>query len=117
MIGHPLREGDLLARRYLLRERIGAGGMSVIWRAWDNSLERTVAVKTLDGPAGTDREMSRREARAGARIEHPHAIQVYDYGETVTPRGRVAADVVMQLLAGEPRAGRLANGPLPWREA
>ncbi|WP_432827934.1 serine/threonine-protein kinase [Dactylosporangium sp. CA-092794] len=115
-----LREGDLLARRYLLKRPVGAGGMSVVWRAWDTTLERTVAVKVLDGPIASDggqRDRIRREARAAARIEHPHAIGVYDYGETVTPRGRVAAYVVMQLLEGESLAARLAGGPLPWPEA
>jgi eukaryotic-like serine/threonine-protein kinase len=115
-----LQEGDVLARRYRLGQRIGSGGMSVIWRAWDEALQRTVAVKVLDGPLGTDhahREMIQREARAAARIEHPHAIQVYDYGETVTPRGRIAAYVVMQLLDGTSLADRLASGPLPWPEA
>jgi serine/threonine protein kinase len=110
----------LLARRYRLVERIGAGGMSVIWRGWDEALHRTVAIKVLDGPLSTDgghRDRIRREARAAARIEHPHAIQVYDYGETVTPGGRVAAFVVMQLLDGAPLADRLAEGALPWPEA
>ncbi|MDG6109212.1 serine/threonine-protein kinase [Dactylosporangium aurantiacum] len=103
-----------------MRRPVGAGGMSVVWRAWDNTLERTVAVKVLDGPVGTDggqRERIRREARAAARIEHPNAIGVYDYGETVTPHGRIAAYVVMQLLDGVSLAGRLAEGPLPWQDA
>lgn len=94
--------------------------MSVVWRAWDSTLERTVAVKVLDGPIGTDggqRDRIRREARAAARIEHPNAIGVYDYGETVTPHGRIAAYVVMQLLDGTSLAGRLAEGPLPWPDA
>ncbi|GGM65141.1 protein kinase [Dactylosporangium sucinum] len=115
-----LREGDVLARRYILKEPVGTGGMSVVWRAWDSTLERTVAVKVLDGPIGTDgghRDRIRREARAAARIEHPNAIGVYDYGETVTPRGRIAAYVVMQLLDGASLASRLVEGPLPWQEA
>ncbi|WP_460495037.1 serine/threonine-protein kinase [Dactylosporangium cerinum] len=115
-----LRQGDVLARRYILRQPVGAGGMSVVWRAWDSNLERTVAVKVLDGPVGTDggqRERIRREARAAARIEHPNAIGVYDYGETVTPHGRIAAYVVMQLLDGVSLADRLAEGPLPWVDA
>jgi serine/threonine protein kinase len=115
-----LREGDVLARRYILKHPVGAGGMSVVWRAWDNTLERTVAVKVLDGPIGTDigqRDRIRREARAAARIEHPNAIGVYDYGETVTAHGRIAAYVVMQLLDGVSLAGRLAEGPLPWADA
>lgn len=120
MRGGHLREGDVLARRYILRQPVGAGGMSVVWRAWDATLERTVAVKVLDGPIASDggqRDRIRREARAAARIEHPNAIGVYDYGETVTPRGRVAAYVVMQLLDGASLASRLAGGPLPWPEA
>ncbi|GAA1565217.1 hypothetical protein GCM10009827_103480 [Dactylosporangium maewongense] len=115
-----LREGDVLARRYILKQPVGAGGMSVVWRAWDSTLERTVAVKVLDGPIGTDvgqRDRIRREARAAARIEHPNAIGVYDYGETVTTHGRIAAYVVMQLLDGTSLAGRLAEGPLPWTDA
>ena len=110
----------MLARRYILKETVGTGGMSVVWRAWDSTLERTVAVKVLDGPVGTDggdRDRIRREARAAARIEHPNAIGVYDYGETVTPRGRIAAYVVMQLLDGASLASRLVSGPLPWSEA
>ncbi|MFF0243338.1 protein kinase domain-containing protein [Streptosporangium sandarakinum] len=115
-----LQAGDVLARRYDLVEPIAAGGMSVIWRAFDRSLQRQVAVKVLDGDLGSDRgdrELIRREARATARLIHPDAIEVYDYGETVTARGRLAAYVVMRLLEGRPLADRIAEGPLPWREA
>ncbi|GIH25674.1 hypothetical protein Aph01nite_39840 [Acrocarpospora phusangensis] len=115
-----LAEGDVLTRRYLLQERIATGGMSVIWRAFDQSLQRTVAIKVLDGALDGDnpgRELIRREARATARLIHPDAIEVYDYGETVTPRGRLAAYVVMRLLEGRSLADRLSEGPLPWAEA
>ncbi|MEV0198528.1 serine/threonine-protein kinase [Nonomuraea sp. NPDC050691] len=105
--------GDVLARRYVLLERIASGGTSVLWRARDTALERLVAVKVLQ----EERELARREARTTARLEHPDAIEVYDYGETVTARGRVAAYVVMRLLDGVSLAERLAAGPLPWREA
>ncbi|MBB2909261.1 serine/threonine protein kinase [Streptosporangium becharense] len=123
-MSHPdpggLRAGDVLTRRYLLLERIAWGGMSVIWRAFDQSLQRMVAVKLLDGELGADRgerELIRREARATARLVHPDAIEVYDYGETVTSHGRLAAYVVMRLLEGHPLADRIAEGPLPWAEA
>ncbi|GLW10411.1 hypothetical protein Misp01_55390 [Microtetraspora sp. NBRC 13810] len=115
-----LHEGDVLTRRYRLLERIASGGMSAIWRAFDQSLHRMVAVKVLDGPLGGDhgeRELMRREARATARLIHPDAIEVYDYGETVTSGGRMAAFVVMRLLDGTPLADRITEGPLPWREA
>lgn len=115
-----LREGDVLTRRYLLQERIATGGMSVIWRAFDQSLQRMVAIKVLDGSLDDDnpgRELMRREARATARLIHPDAIEVYDYGETVTNGGRLAAFVVMRLLEGRSLADRVAEGPLPWPEA
>ncbi|NUW36136.1 serine/threonine protein kinase [Nonomuraea sp. SMC257] len=110
---HQHEPGDVLARRYVLLERIASGGTSVLWRARDSALERLVAVKVLQ----EERELARREARTTARLEHPDAIEVYDYGETVTARGRVAAYVVMRLLDGVPLAERLSAGPLPWREA
>ncbi len=115
-----LREGDVLTRRYLLQERIATGGMSVIWRAFDQSLQRMVAIKVLDGSLDDDnpgRELMRREARATARLIHPDAIEVYDYGETVTNGGRLASFVVMRLLEGRSLADRVIEGPLPWAEA
>ncbi|GII31045.1 serine/threonine-protein kinase [Planotetraspora mira] len=115
-----LGAGDVLTRRYLLQERIATGGVSVIWRAFDQSLQRVVAIKVLDGSLDGDdpgRELIRREARATARLIHPDAIEVYDYGETVTSGGRLAAYVVMRLLEGRPLSDRIAEGPLPWREA
>lgn len=115
-----LRAGDVLTRRYLLLEPIAWGGMSVIWRAFDQSLQRMVAVKLLDGEIGADRggrELIRREARATARLIHPDAIEVYDYGEAVTSYGRLAAYVVMRLLEGRPLSDRISEGPLPWADA
>ncbi|MET8157872.1 serine/threonine-protein kinase [Sphaerisporangium sp. NPDC005289] len=116
-----MQEGDVLTRRYRLVEQIASGGMSAIWRAFDQSLHRTVAIKVLDGCVGGDhggRDLIRREARATARLIHPDAIEVYDYGETVTARGRLAAYVVMRLLDGRPLSERICEeGPLPWREA
>ncbi|GGO14613.1 hypothetical protein GCM10010116_29490 [Microbispora rosea subsp. aerata] len=94
--------------------------MSVIWRAFDQSLQRMVAIKVLDGSLDDDnpgRELMRREARATARLIHPDAIEVYDYGETVTNGGRLASFVVMRLLEGRSLADRIIEGPLPWAEA
>jgi serine/threonine-protein kinase len=112
--------GDLLARRYRLIDRLGAGGMSVVWRARDELLDRLVAVKWLDTELGGDelyRNLVRREAWATARIKHPAVAAVYDYGEVFGRDGRVRAYVVMEMLDGEPLATRLRLGPMPWREA
>ncbi|MFE2601430.1 serine/threonine-protein kinase [Streptomyces sp. NPDC059396] len=70
--------GDLVAGRYLLEERIGAGGMGVVWRAYDSKLDRPVAVKCarVDDARLVKRLMS--EARIAARLHHPHIVSVFD---------------------------------------
>ncbi|MER7416293.1 protein kinase [Micromonospora peucetia] len=115
-----LHPGRLLARRYRLVDQIGAGGMSVIWRARDEVLDRVVALKVLAPSLAADarfRDMVREEARAAAQLVHPHVTSVHDYGETVAPDGSITSFVVMELLAGEELEVRLTEGPLPWTEA
>ncbi|BCJ66580.1 serine/threonine-protein kinase [Polymorphospora rubra] len=115
-----LHPGGLLARRYRLIDRIGAGGMSVIWRSRDELLDRVVALKVLAEELAADarfRGMVREEARAAAQLVHPHVTSVHDYGETVAPDGTVTAFVVMELLSGQELESRLTEGPLPWPEA
>jgi serine/threonine protein kinase len=114
-----LRGGDLLGDRYRLIDRIGAGGMSVIWRAKDETLDRLVAVKVLDPQLAGDerlRELARREAWAAARLNHPDVASVHDFVR-FRRGGREVAIIVLQLVAGEPLADRIAMGPLPWPEA
>jgi serine/threonine-protein kinase len=113
-------EGDLLNGRYRLIEPIGSGGMAVVWRARDESLERLVAVKVLNTELAVDqriRELVRREARTAAQLTHPQSTPVYDYGESATPSGGPCTFVVMQLLEGEGLDERLSAGPLPWKDA
>ncbi|MEH1168597.1 protein kinase [Micromonospora sp. CPCC 205539] len=115
-----LHPGRLLARRYRLIDQIGAGGMSVIWRARDEVLDRVVALKVLAPSLAADarfRDMVREEARAAAQLVHPHVTSVHDYGETVAPDGSITSFVVMELLNGEGLELRLIEGPLPWAEA
>ena len=76
--------GTLLCGRYRLEERIGSGGMSTVYRAFDETLERWVAIKVLhqtmeDDPVQLER--FRREARTVARLSHPHVVTVIDAGE------------------------------------
>lgn len=110
-----VRTDAVLAGRYRLRRRLGAGGMSVVWLAYDRVLERPVAIKVLSGTGHTDR--IRTEARAVARLVHPHVVNVFDYAETTTPDGTVLPFVVMELVDGESLAERLRTGPLPWPTA
>jgi len=71
----------LLADRYRLLRVAGAGGMATIYQAWDQRLERTVAVKVLHAHLADDPVLVRRfrtEARHVAALSHPHIVQVYD---------------------------------------
>ncbi|GIJ23260.1 hypothetical protein Vlu01_38840 [Micromonospora lutea] len=115
-----LQPGRLLATRYRLLDQIGAGGMSVIWRAHDEVLDRVVALKVLAPSLAADarfRDMVREEARAAAQLVHPNVTSVHDYGETVSPDGAITSFVVMELLSGEELEFRLTEGPLPWPQA
>ncbi|MFD5078907.1 serine/threonine-protein kinase [Streptomyces sp. NPDC058371] len=71
--------GDRIADRYLLQAPIGSGGMGVVWLAWDERLERRVAVKCarLDDDRATRRLMG--EARNAGRLHHPNIVGVFDF--------------------------------------
>ena len=64
--------------RYRLRERLGAGGFGVVWRAHDEVLRREVAVKRIPLAAGEDGERATREALASARLAHPAIVALYE---------------------------------------
>jgi tetratricopeptide (TPR) repeat protein/predicted Ser/Thr protein kinase len=70
--------------RYVLLERLGAGGMGVVFAAWDPELDRRVAIKLIsDRSPKLHRQLQarlRREAQAMARLAHPNVVQVYDAG-------------------------------------
>jgi hypothetical protein len=94
-----------LAGRYVLEELIATGGMATVWRARDEVLARTVAVKVLQGQLGEDpafAERFRREAVAAARLSHPNIISVFDTGED----GGVYF-IVMEYLEGTTLSGLL----------
>ena len=111
--------GQLIARRYRLRERLGQGGMSIVWRADDDVLGREVAVKVLSAVLAGDphqRRLIRDEARAAARLRHANVVAVYDYGE-FTDAGGTTSFVVMELADGRTLADMLTGGRLPWQVA
>ena len=99
---------------YRLIEKIGEGGMGMVWKALDTNLDREVALKILpsrvaDDPAALAR--FRREARALAALSHPHILAIHDSGSEAG-----VTFVVMELLEGETLKRRLAEGPLPLRK-
>jgi eukaryotic-like serine/threonine-protein kinase len=104
-------EGERIASRYRLVERLGAGAMADVWRAEDEELDRTVAVKLLRPDA--DRARFDREAHAAAALTHPNVNQLFDYGEA---EGRPF--MVLEYLPGGSLDDRLRPGePLPDAEA
>ncbi|MEU7586013.1 protein kinase [Micromonospora sp. NPDC049230] len=107
-----MQRDQLLAGRYRLLERLGSGGMSAVHRAYDEVLERDVAVKMLVASDTSARQRIRAEAKAAARLSHPHVTGVYDYGESPLD-GSPVPFVVMELLGGLTLEQRLATGPLP----
>jgi serine/threonine-protein kinase len=103
--------GRVLAGRYRLEARLGGGGMSIVWRAYDEVLRRRVAVKVVAPRRGNEvlaRDRIRTEARAAMRLNHPHIAKVLDYSYSAgTPY------VVMELLDGPTLAERMRVGRLP----
>ena len=73
----------LLNNRYQLLHTLGAGGMAVVYRAYDRMLERPVAIKILRQDFSGDnsfRERFRQEARSAANLSHPNIVTVHDFG-------------------------------------
>ena len=97
--------------RYRVLRHLGAGGMSSVWVAHDEQLDREVAIKLLQGPHD-ERTVARlvREAQALAALSHPNVVQVYGTGRS---DGRVY--MVMELVSGRSLAAWLRE-PRPWRE-
>ena len=96
---------------YEVLERVGAGGMGVVWKARDTRLMRLVALKSL-GPA-TDgspasRERLLQEARAASQLDHPNICSIYQVEEL--PDGEVV--IVMAFYHGETLADQIRRGPL-----
>src|ERR671933_1685596 len=108
--------GTLISDRFKLEEKIGAGGMSSVYRAYDPTLERWIAIKLMHRDISSDPdqlERFRREARAVARLSHPHVVTVIDAGEDDgTPY------IVLEYVQGETLKERIRRvGRLPVAEA
>jgi serine/threonine-protein kinase len=105
----------MLGGRYRLLNVLGSGGMAVVWRARDEVLERSVAVKVLSGRYANDprsRSQIRDEARAAAALSpHPNIAQVYDYGES-NDGGDLLPYVVMELVNGPTLQELVVAAPL-----
>jgi eukaryotic-like serine/threonine-protein kinase len=108
--------GMQLSGRYRLDAQIGAGGMSTVYRAFDQTLERRVAIKLMHREIASDSdqlERFRREARAVAQLSHPHIVGVIDAGEDES-----RPYIVFEYVEGETLKERIRRmGRLPMDEA
>src|SRR5918996_5778602 len=108
--------GTLIGERFRLEEKVGSGGMSSVYRAYDPTLERRVAIKMMHRDISSDPaqlERFRREARAVAQLNHPHVVTVIDAGED-----EGAPYIVFEYVEGETLKDRIRrNGRLPVAEA
>src|SRR5213594_1390993 len=106
-------EGRTLSH-YRILEKIGAGGMGVVYRAHDERLDRDVALKVLPRGLLSDdsaRKRFRKEALALSKLNHPNIETVHDFD---TQEG--VDFLVMEYIPGQTLAEKLAGGPLPERE-
>jgi serine/threonine protein kinase len=97
---------------YRVLDRLGAGGMGVVYLGRHEALGHSVAIKVLQPELSSNESMVRRffhEAQAATSIRNPGIVQIFDFG--TSPTGAVY--FVMELLEGTPLSSRLAKGPLP----
>lgn len=117
-------ETRVLSGRYRVDDLIGRGGMASVYRGYDQTLGRTVAIKILKADLAGDaafRTRFRLEAQAASRMAHPTIVRVFDAGEDT----EVGADgherpvpyIVMELVHGKLLKDVIASGPVPLDDA
>jgi eukaryotic-like serine/threonine-protein kinase len=104
-----------MASRYRIADRIGEGGMGVVYRALDEQLRRQVAIKFLPAALQDDADRLgrfRNEVRTLSALNHPHIVTIYEIGQADT-----TPFIAMELVEGETLRARLRAGRLPLRDA
>jgi serine/threonine protein kinase len=99
---------------YRIVEPIGAGGMGAVYKAYDNKLQRTVALKLLPSEYVSQQDRRRRffqEARAASALSHPHILTIYEVGEdNGTPY------IAMEYIEGQTLRNKIKNNGLQLNE-
>jgi len=117
-------EPRVLSGRYRVDELIGRGGMASVYRGYDLTLGRVVAIKVLRRDLANDntfRTRFRLEAQAASRMAHPTIVRVFDAGEDseMAPDGVVSPVpfIIMELVQGSLLKDIIASGPVPVEDA
>jgi serine/threonine protein kinase len=108
--------GRMIAGRYLIQRKLGAGGMGTVYRCRHQVIDRDVAIKFLLPEYSRDKEYRHRfltEARVANQVNHEHIIDITDFGQT--DDGYVY--IVMEFLQGRTVAAEINLGPMPPRRA
>ena len=114
-VSGPAQPGEVLDERYRLEELIGEGGMGSVWRATDEALGRTVAVKVFWAGTTEDSDVVRRESekRLLASVNHPSLVTLFDAHLSADARSYL----VMEYIDGGTFASLISSGPVAPRDA
>jgi serine/threonine-protein kinase len=111
MSEHDPFVGKVIDGRYEIQQRVGEGGMGVVYKARQMSIDRVIALKMLNQQMQGDQQWVQRfynEAKACSRLQHPNTIRMFDFGQT--PDGRLF--MTMEFLDGISLRDALQKGPL-----
>ena len=111
MSEHDPFVGKVIDGRYEIQQRVGEGGMGVVYKARQMSIDRVIALKMLNQQMQGDQQWVQRfynEAKACSRLQHPNTIRMFDFGQT--PDGRLF--MTMEFLDGISLRDATSKGPL-----
>ena len=110
---HPFEEGSLVDGRFRIEREIAQGGMGVVYEAWDEKLERRIAIKCAK--TGFRKRLPP-EVRHAREISHPNVCKIFEIHTASTRQGDIDF-ITMEFLEGETLDEQLRSGPLPPDEA
>jgi eukaryotic-like serine/threonine-protein kinase len=102
--------GERVLNRFIIESRLGSGAYGTVYKAWDERLQRPVAVKVIDNPARGERVM--REAQAAARLAHPGIVTLYEMSRSYEHAYLVTELIEGGTLRAQARAGRLSDASI-----